>query len=570
MYFKATMFSVPGWSVPPTQLKLQAEHAAHTKSLAQSQWVQSGEKARRKTAKMQSSTTVTANNLADLWEKYIHTSPGTNGSGTKLTKEGANNFLDQKSLPVTANAGVPASGKEHDTQADGHTFETTLKRRGLGKHGNKRQKRTKMDSSTATEASLPLQSRLSAQPRLSYGLEHADITTIPKKSISHRTSPSVEIPKITPLQNSMRHKLISARFRHINEVLYTTSSSSSAELFRTNPSFFAEYHEGFQQQVEAWPENPVLAFVSWVLTRSGETPEPEVGQTRNQRATLKKSAARSTASSSDVQSPATCDLEFTSKLDPLPRNRRSSVCTIVDLGCGSALFARSLIPKSGLLGLKIHSFDLCAHNPLITSADMSAIPLPDSSVDVAISCLALMGTNWPEFVEEAYRLLRWRGEYWIAEVASRFVAKDQTISTVNRRRKNGRIDRIAGKTNRVQNAKNDTGEDGGLLFSEDSDLPEGKTSKKDTRQSLGPFIAVLRSRGFGLVGEAEVRNTMFVRMRFSKCLIPSKGKALLPVGEVHLLENQPRRSLQEVRSSEGLIGPEDEARVLKPCVYKQR
>ncbi|KAK2067581.1 hypothetical protein P8C59_001307 [Phyllachora maydis] len=61
---------------------------------------------------------------------------------------------------------------------------------------------------------------------------------------------------LTPLQASMREKLMSARFRHLNETLYTKPSAESFALFCNSPEMFDEYHQGFRRQVGMWPENP--------------------------------------------------------------------------------------------------------------------------------------------------------------------------------------------------------------------------------------------------------------------------------------------------------------------------
>lgn len=39
-----------------------------------------------------------------------------------------------------------------------------------------------------------------------------------------------------------------------------------------------------------------------------------------------------------------------------------------------------------------------------------------ASVDVAVFCLALMGTDYPAFLREAHRVLRAGGRLWVAEV----------------------------------------------------------------------------------------------------------------------------------------------------------
>ena len=51
---------------------------------------------------------------------------------------------------------------------------------------------------------------------------------------------------------------------------------------------------------------------------------------------------------------------------------------------------------------------------------MSNVPLEDGVVDVAIFSLALMGTNYEDFVWEAARVLKVGGTLKIAEVVSRF------------------------------------------------------------------------------------------------------------------------------------------------------
>ena len=48
------------------------------------------------------------------------------------------------------------------------------------------------------------------------------------------------------------------------------------------------------------------------------------------------------------------------------------------------------------------------------------MPLGDISVDVGVFSLSLMGTNWPDFLIEANRVLKPDGLLIVAEVLSRF------------------------------------------------------------------------------------------------------------------------------------------------------
>ncbi|XP_013912920.1 PREDICTED: ribosomal RNA-processing protein 8 [Thamnophis sirtalis] len=143
-------------------------------------------------------------------------------------------------------------------------------------------------------------------------------------------------------------------------MLYTRSSQQAAQLFREDPEALAVYHRGFALQAASWPERPVERFVHYLHHRSG---------------------------------PASL--------------------VVADFGCGDCTLARSL-PN------RVHCFDLAALDPRVIVCDMAQVPLEDASVDVAVFCLALMGTNLREILQEAHRVLRAGGTLLVAEVASRF------------------------------------------------------------------------------------------------------------------------------------------------------
>jgi len=157
--------------------------------------------------------------------------------------------------------------------------------------------------------------------------------------------------------DKLRKKLDGARFRWINETLYTTSGEDAFQLFTTEPELFEVYHRGFQSQVAQWPENPVDIFIQ----------------------DLKKQ----------------------------PQN-----LVIVDFGCGEAKIAASLKQQ-------VHSFDLVSCNEHVVACDISKVPLGDEVVDVAIFCLSLMGTNYVDYLKEANRVLKLKGKLKVAEVTSR-------------------------------------------------------------------------------------------------------------------------------------------------------
>nr|XP_020647533.1 ribosomal RNA-processing protein 8 [Pogona vitticeps] len=173
-------------------------------------------------------------------------------------------------------------------------------------------------------------------------------------------SMATELPtsRAASLRQRLEERLDSARFRYINQQLYTCSSQEAAQLFQEDPEALAVYHRGFARQVARWPEKPVQHFVRYL------------------------------------------------------RNRPASL-VVADFGCGDCTLARSLRNK-------VHCFDLVALDPQVTVCDMAQVPLEAESVDVAVFCLALMGTNLCEILEEANRVLRVGGTLLVAEVASRF------------------------------------------------------------------------------------------------------------------------------------------------------
>ena len=73
---------------------------------------------------------------------------------------------------------------------------------------------------------------------------------------SQRDSTSVSISKesstttkgLSALQATFKKKLEGAKFRMINEVLYTSRGEKSFETFQKDPALFDIYHEGFREQ----------------------------------------------------------------------------------------------------------------------------------------------------------------------------------------------------------------------------------------------------------------------------------------------------------------------------------
>lgn len=173
-----------------------------------------------------------------------------------------------------------------------------------------------------------------------------------------KTKESSATKGLSALQATFKKKLEGAKFRMINEVLYTSRGEKSFETFQKDPALFDIYHEGFREQASHWPDNPLIIIINWLKTKHPKA-------------------------------------------------------VIADLGAGDAELSQS-VPNT------VHSFDLVSKNKHVVAADIANLPLADCTVDIAVFCLSLMGTNIGDFLREAYRILKIKGILKIAEVRSRF------------------------------------------------------------------------------------------------------------------------------------------------------
>ncbi len=79
-----------------------------------------------------------------------------------------------------------------------------------------------------------------------------------------------------------------------------------------------------------------------------------------------------------------------------------------DFGCGQAKLADALKDLH-----TVYSFDHIAINDNVIACDMSCVPLDNSSLDAAVFSLSLMGSNFKDYLIEAYRVLKPGGQILI-------------------------------------------------------------------------------------------------------------------------------------------------------------
>ena len=427
--------------------------------------------------------------------------------------------------------------------------------------------RPESNATNSGKTHLQKDSKLSNQsdlPQDAVSSNDVSIERVPNAPKPTKDDPLSKVPdppststKLTPLQQRMAAKLTSARFRHLNQTLYTSPSEQAMRLFTDSPQAYTSYHAGFRAQVAVWPQNPVEGFIEEIKSRGSVSIPSQKKMWREQKKAKKpKKNAEGAPSANSVPAKSA---------EPLPRNKHG-ICTIADLGCGDATLASSLLPSKKTLNLNLLSFDLAKGDTpnanLITVADitnLSAAGIADGSVDVAICCLSLMGTNWVDVVNECARIVRSGGEMWVAEIKSRFARPGQALQK-----------RGDGIGKQKGNPKLGEENDDPAHLSEMEDMT-GKSRKDET--DVSAFVAVFEKRGFSLKGEPDMSNKMFVRMRFVRASPPKVEKSVEEEGGGTVGYEGGFRAKQKKGKAKFFdeeVEEVDESKVLKPCVYKTR
>ena len=164
-------------------------------------------------------------------------------------------------------------------------------------------------------------------------------------------------PLTVPLPPEEKNKAIHkyGDFSLMNQRFNTSKSSTMHERLVKDPEEFYLYHTLYREARETWTETPYKVFSEQLNKR----PDWIIG----------------------------------------------------DFGCGEAELSK-------LIRNKVYSFDHVAINPSVIACDMSNTGMKEEILDVAVFSLSLMGTNWQDYIKEAFRLLRNGGLLKIAETSS--------------------------------------------------------------------------------------------------------------------------------------------------------
>jgi hypothetical protein len=156
------------------------------------------------------------------------------------------------------------------------------------------------------------------------------------------------------LTNEQQRQLrLNSELQEFNRIAKVSHSSTTHKRFKDNPNDWIKYHQLRRESMKDWNEIPYEVIAKKI------------------------------------------------------KNKNSIVA---DFGCGENLL-KTLIPN------KVLSFDHVAIDDSVIACDMSdlSIYLENESIDVAVFSLSLWGTNYKDYIKEAYRVLNFNGFIYIAE-----------------------------------------------------------------------------------------------------------------------------------------------------------
>jgi hypothetical protein len=156
------------------------------------------------------------------------------------------------------------------------------------------------------------------------------------------------------LTNEQQRQLrLNSELQEFNRIAKVSHSSTTHKRFKDNPNDWIKYHQLRRESMKDWNEIPYEVIAKKI------------------------------------------------------KNKNSIVA---DFGCGENLL-KTLIPN------KVLSFDHVAIDDSVIPCDMSdlSIQLENESIDVAVFSLSLWGTNYKDYIKEAYRVLNFNGFIYIAE-----------------------------------------------------------------------------------------------------------------------------------------------------------
>lgn len=187
------------------------------------------------------------------------------------------------------------------------------------------------------------------------------LTRLETGNISEIKRPIIKVPLSGEPSEVERRIARYGDFARMNNRWYASSSELTNLRLKQNPEEWAHYHTMYQQLRKTWTVVPMDEEIRWLS-------EPE---------------------------------------------RQDLV--VGDFGCGEALIAKAVSDRH-----QVYSFDHVAIDERVIACDITKVPLENGTLDVAIFCLSLMGSNFTEYLREAHRCLHLDGLLHIWEATKYF------------------------------------------------------------------------------------------------------------------------------------------------------
>ena len=197
-------------------------------------------------------------------------------------------------------------------------------------------------------------------------------------------------------------RLRAARFRMLNEELYTSGSEHHVRMFSDEKhgedAWFA-YHEAYRAQVKDWPLAPLEVAVAWLRAvvkemkkqkqkQNGDTKTTAVLRAGNDKSRKKNGKRKrdgltaandvggsfASSSSSAAAAPAPASDRCNGGSD---EGSDGGMLVVADFGCGDAELGRRMSSEETKRGegVRVHSFDLVAANESVTKVRATSLAL---------------------------------------------------------------------------------------------------------------------------------------------------------------------------------------------------
>ena len=174
--------------------------------------------------------------------------------------------------------------------------------------------------------------------------------------------------------NNTQVKANESVIKNIHQKAHTSTSKHMHDWFTNNPNDWKEYHKQRELSKQTWEIDPVDVIAQEI-------------------------------------------------------NSRNDVNKIADLGCGLAKLS-TLVKKPN----EVISVDHYSENPNFIKADIADLSayIKDGEIDITVFCLSLWGTNYLDYIKEAYRITAKRGFMYIVQPKKIFIDNiDEFINNIN-------------------------------------------------------------------------------------------------------------------------------------------